>query len=166
MVTRLMEHETFLAVHQETLIDHLSQQMFMLDKDGQRTREVTLNIKDVGHKFIQKDCLAEQDAYVICYDITDESSFYGISEIAKLLQEIFIEEGNTKPLILAGLKSDLAHKRNVSFQDGERTAEAYQAPYLECSAKDNSNVEDIFDLVLTQIYKQERKKVASKQRKV
>lgn len=166
MVTRLMEHETFLAVHQETLIDILSQQMFMLDKDGQRTREVTLHIKDVGHKFIQKDCLADQDAYVICYDITDESSFYGISDIVKLLQEIFIEEGKTKPLVFAGLKSDLAHKRQVSFQDGERTAEAYQAPYLECSSKDNSNVEDIFDQVLTQIYKQERKEGGAKQRQV
>jgi GTPase SAR1 family protein len=34
MVTRLMEHETFLVEHQQTLIDYASQQMFMLDKDG------------------------------------------------------------------------------------------------------------------------------------
>ena len=72
---------------------------------------MALHIKDVGYKFMEKDCLLDQDAYVICYDITDEASFYGISKIASLLQEIFVEEGKSKPLVLAGLKCDLAHRR-------------------------------------------------------
>ena len=59
-----------------------------------------------------------------------------------------MNEGNVKPIVFAGLKSDLAETRAVDFQDGERTAEAYQAPYIESSAKDNVNIEETFDLVL------------------
>jgi GTPase SAR1 family protein len=64
-----------------------------------------------------------------------------------------LEEEIKKPIIVVGLKSDLAEQRSVDFQDGERTAEAYGAPYFECSAKQEINIEAVFDLLLTQIFK-------------
>lgn len=51
--------------------------------------------------------------------------------------------------MIVGLKSDLGEKREVDYQDAERTAEAFSAPYIECSAKDDVNIEAVFDLVLT-----------------
>lgn len=56
-----------------------------------------------------------------------------------------------------GLRSDLSSERTVEYQDAERTAEAFNAPYIECSAKEDINVEAVFDLVLIQIFKQEKK---------
>lgn len=62
-------------------------------------------------------------------------------------------------ILVVGLKSDLAIKsRAIDYQDGERTAEAFQAPYIECSAKEDVNVEAVFDLALTQIFKHEKSK--------
>ena len=60
-------------------------------------------------------------------------------------------------MVVAGLKCD-SGARGVSFQDGEMMAEAYGAPYIECSAKLDINIEAVFDLVLTEIFKSERKK--------
>ena len=40
-------------------------------------------------------------------------------------------------MILVGCKSDLKAKREIDYTDGERTAEGFQAPYIECSAKEN-----------------------------
>lgn len=54
----------------------------------------------------------------------------------------------------------------MDYQEGERTAEAYSAPYIESSAKQNVNVEETFDLVLTQIFKQNRNRTQTKRRKM
>lgn len=58
---------------------------------------------------------------------------------------------------MCGLRSDLIADRIVTYQVAERTAEGFGAPYIECSAKLDQNVEAVFDLVLTQIFKQEKK---------
>ena len=68
-----------------------------------------------------------------------------------------LEQDIKKPIIVVGLKGDLAEQRQIDFQDGERTAEAYGAPYFECSAKHDIHVEAVFDLLLTQIFKQEKR---------
>ena len=59
-------------------------------------------------------------------------------------------------MILVGCKSDLASERQVDYLDGERTAESFQAPYIECSASNNQRVEDVFELALIQLFKQEK----------
>lgn len=59
--------------------------------------------------------------------------------------------------MLVGCKSDLSNKRQVDYLDGERTAESFQAPYIECSAATNHRVEDVFELVLIQLFKMEKK---------
>ena len=61
-----------------------------------------------------------------------------------------------RPVVLVGCKSDLTSERQVSYLDGERTAESFQAPYIECSAQNNYRVEDVFELVLIQLFKHEK----------
>ena len=53
-----------------------------------------------------------------------------------------------RPVVLVGCKSDLNGERQVEYLDGERTAESFQAPYIECSAATNSRIEDVMELVL------------------
>lgn len=89
-----------------------------------------------------------------------------VSVIAKIILEVFIREKRKKPIIFAGLKSDRLGRRQVDFQEAERTAEAYSAPYIESSAKDNINIEETFELVLTQIYKQDRRKSRIRQQNI
>ena len=57
-----------------------------------------------------------------------------------------------------GCESDLKESRQIDYTDGERTAEAFSAPYTECSAKHNKGVEEVFELILIQLFKQEKRK--------
>lgn len=67
-------------------------------------------------------------------------------------------EENQKPVVLVGCKNDLREARQIEYTDGERTAEAFSAPYTECSAKLNKGVEEVFELILIQLFKKEKKK--------
>lgn len=61
--------------------------------------------------------------------------------------------------MLVGLQSD--HDSDeclVEYIDGERAGMALDVPYIECSARLGDNVEAVFDLVLTQIFKKEKAK--------
>ena len=46
--------------------------------------------------------------------------------------------------ILVGNKCDLVNKRVISTERGQELAEHYGIPFLETSAKDNSNIEQLF----------------------
>ena len=67
---------------------------------------------------------------------------------ASFNQQSSQKQPKLRPVILVGCKSDLASERQVDYLDGERTAESFQAPYIECSSSNNSRVEDVFELVL------------------
>ena len=49
--------------------------MFMLDNRGAKNRKVTLNIKDVGSRWVRQHMYEEQDAFLVCYDVSSHSSF-------------------------------------------------------------------------------------------
>ena len=59
LVARLLDDDAFVKKYQPTLSDQFKQQMFMLDAEGSRTREITMNIKDIGHKFINYEALID-----------------------------------------------------------------------------------------------------------
>lgn len=57
--------------------------------------------------------------------------------------------------MLVGCQSDNDKAEGlVEYVDAEKVGEALGAPYIECSAKHGENVEAVFDLVLTQVFKQ------------
>lgn len=67
----------------------------------------------------------------------------------------------TTPIILCGLKSDLRHKKTcidllktqgltpVTPEQGKAVAQRMGAVYMECSAKEMSGVDEIFDTAVT-----------------
>ena len=61
-----------------------------------------------------------------------------------------------KPVVLVGCKSEQNEHRQINYVDGERCAESFKAPYIECSAATNNRVEDVFELVLIQLFKKEK----------
>ena len=59
--------------------------------------------------------------------------------------------GDRVPLVLVGNKTDLHVDRRVSHEQGKKLAEEMKAVFMETSAKQNQNVEDIFKLVVSQM---------------
>ena len=80
-------------------------------------------------------------AILICFDITDRESF---DHIRNWMADIdkFAKEGVLR--ILVGNKCDLENSRQVRKEEGNEIANKYGIKYIETSAKDTINIEDLF----------------------
>lgn len=58
LVNRFMDRKVFLNDYHETIIDSYKKMMLMLNNKGIRNREVSLNIRDVGAKFIRENMIS------------------------------------------------------------------------------------------------------------
>ena len=88
----------------------------------------------------------EMNGYVLVYSIDSPQSF----EICKNIHFKLVDLLGTSdiPTILVGNKCDLEQesntRRKVSQEEGKQLAEKINAMFIETSAKDNENVEEIF----------------------
>ena len=80
-------------------------------------------------------------AILIVFDITDRDSF---DHVRNWMADIdkFAKEGVLR--ILVGNKCDLAHSRQVSMEEAKEIANKYGIKYIETSAKDTINIDDLF----------------------
>ena len=80
-------------------------------------------------------------AIVIVFDITDKDSF---EHVNVWMQDIdkFAKAGGMR--ILVGNKCDLEHQRAVTKDQGNEMALKYGIKYIETSAKDTINIEELF----------------------
>ncbi|PWN51724.1 putative SEC4-like Rab/GTPase [Violaceomyces palustris] len=78
---------------------------------------------------------------LLVFDVTDEKSFQNIRTWHSNIEQ-HASEGVSK--ILVGNKSDWEEKRVVTAEQGEALAAELGIPYIETSAKSNSNVEEAF----------------------
>lgn len=75
------------------------------------------------------------------YDITDRDSFEHVKNWMADVDK-FAKEGVLR--ILVGNKCDLDHKRQVSFDNGKELADKYGIKFLETSAKETVNIDELF----------------------
>lgn len=88
------------------------------------------------------------NGYVLVYSIDSPHSFEVCKNIHEKLMDLV---GCQVPIILVGNKTDLQTDRRVTHEQGKRLAEEMKAVFLETSAKENQNVEDIFTKVVGQM---------------
>jgi len=80
--------------------------------------------------------------YILMYSIVSRRSFDMVSTIRdKLLNAVGTED---IPHVLVGNKNDLVHEREVAAEEGQRLADEWGVPFIESSAKYNTNVEEVF----------------------
>ena len=93
----------------------------------------------------------EMNGYVLVYSIDSPQSF----EICKNIHFKLVDLLGTSdiPTILVGNKSDLqqSNRRKVSREQGKKLAEKMNAMFIETSAKDNENVEEIFRTLIVKM---------------
>lgn len=77
---------------------------------------------------------------ILVYDVTDERTFTNIKQWFKTVNDHANDEAQ---LLLVGNKSDM-DTRLVTYEQGEALAKELGLPFIEASAKDDKNVNDIF----------------------
>ena len=101
-------------------------------------------------KRVRQSYLANTEAGILVYDVTNRSSFENIDK------GWYIEIKKASPniaLILVGNKIDLESERVVSRDEGEALAQKLTLTYVETSAKTGENINDAFKMLALQIIK-------------
>ncbi|XP_011406792.1 PREDICTED: ras-related protein Rab-22A-like [Amphimedon queenslandica] len=83
-------------------------------------------------------------AAVVVYDITNLKSFI---EMQSWIQELRQLGPPNLVLAIAGNKLDISESRQVTASKGEEYAKSVNAIFMECSAKDDTNVKDLFSRI-------------------
>merc|ERR1712228_750678 len=78
---------------------------------------------------------------VVVYDVTSRSTF---KNIKSWLYEIDRYAVANVCKVIIGNKCDMNQDRQVSFEEAKEFADFLDIDYVECSAKDNLNVQDTF----------------------
>jgi len=83
------------------------------------------------------------DAFIICYDISSHKSFEDAKFWIKELEKHVFDRQVIK--ILVGTKNDLDEDlRKVKYDDGKKYAESLGIKFIETSSKNNSNINELF----------------------
>lgn len=88
--------------------------------------------------------------YVLVYSISSQRSLDTLKGIHEKLLNLTV---NTNiPRVLVGNKTDLArHAREVSMEEGQALAAEWGCAFVECSAKWNQGVDEVFQTLLDEI---------------
>uniref|UniRef100_A0AC35EXJ7 Ras-related protein Rab-21 n=1 Tax=Panagrolaimus sp. PS1159 TaxID=55785 RepID=A0AC35EXJ7_9BILA len=90
---------------------------------------------------------------ILVYDITDERSFERIKNWVRELQEVL---KGSAALFVVGNKIDLEETRTISKETALQYAESVNANYHECSAKENINIDSLFDNIAKVMLEREK----------
>lgn len=89
---------------------------------------------------------------IIVYDVTNYDSFKAISVwIRELFEKINDDSKAYFPIVIVGNKFDLHKTRTVSYEEASKFAAKFGYKYVECSAKDDYKIHDIFRELITEI---------------
>ncbi|XP_002128233.1 GTP-binding protein Rheb [Ciona intestinalis] len=91
--------------------------------------------------------------YILVYSVTSAKSF----EVVKVIYDKLLDMvGRIKiPIVLVGNKTDLHMHRKVTTDEGQKLAQTWNAIFLETSAKDNLDVQEIFKKVILEMERQD-----------
>ena len=85
---------------------------------------------------------------IVVYDITSRDSFNNSRD---WLQKIKKNIKDNIKILLVGNKNDLDSRRCVLYEEGQELADEFSAKFFETSAKNNYNVNEIFNLLIMDI---------------
>lgn len=81
---------------------------------------------------------------LIIYDICDYSSFESVKSWIDSVSNVCNKDVQ---FVIIGNKCDETIKRKVSYSEGKMIAEKYDVPFFECSAKNNINIDEMFNTI-------------------
>ncbi|XP_006265367.1 ras-related protein Rab-41 isoform X7 [Alligator mississippiensis] len=139
LITRFM-YDSFDNTYQATIgIDFLSKTMYLED------RTIRLQLWDTAgqerFRSLIPSYIRDSAVAVIVFDITNLNSF---QQTSKWIDDVRTERGSDVIIMLVGNKTDLADKRQVSVEEGERKAQELNVMYVETSAKAGYNMKQLF----------------------
>lgn len=118
----------------------MSQKMYVEDKI------IILNLWDTAgqerFKSLIPSYIKDSAVAIVCYDVTSRESFQSVD---KWIEDARALRDDDVLLILAGNKSDLNERRQVSVEEGQEYAQRMNLLFFETSAKTGANIKTLFN---------------------
>ena len=99
---------------------------------------------------IAKNYFNWSNGFLLVYDITLKESF---EKLSFWYEQIKLNSPEYTKCVLVGNKCDLEDKRDVTKEKAESFSKKYKINFLETSAKDGINVNEVFELLISEILK-------------
>jgi len=114
----------------------------------------TLQITDTtgSHQFpaMQRLSISKGHAFVLVYSITSRQSLEELRPIFEVIREVKgSQEDVDIPVMLVGNKCDENENREVTHSEGDDQSKRWRCCFLETSAKNNTNVKELFQELLS-----------------
>jgi len=87
--------------------------------------------------------------FALVYSIIAQSTFNDLPDLRE--QILRVKDCDNVPMVLVGNKCDLQDQRVITTEQGEALAKKFQCTFMESSAKNKINVENIFHDLVRQI---------------
>lgn len=87
--------------------------------------------------------------FVVVYSITAHQTFQDIKNMKE--QIVRVKGTDRVPILLVGNKVDIEHQREVSKHEGIALAQMWNSPFMEASAKNRHNVNEVFTEVVREM---------------
>lgn len=107
-------------------------------------------------KIIIRPYFRDAHGVILVYDITNKDSFNELSRWIDELSNFYNlnDKKNSPIIILVGNKYDLNNSREVSSEEAKQFVEKHLIDgYIECSAKNNYQISELFDILLDKLSK-------------
>lgn len=115
--------------------------------DGQETN---IDILDTAgqeeYAAIRDNYYRSGEGFLCVFSVCEQESFNHTQEFREQICRVL--DDDKVPFILVGNKSDMEDARKVSTKEAEQKAQTWGCPYIETSAKNRRNVEEIFDKLM------------------
>ncbi|KAJ6637323.1 GTP-binding protein Di-Ras2, partial [Pseudolycoriella hygida] len=111
----------------------------------------TLQITDTtgSHQFpaMQRLSITKGHAFILVYSVSTRQSLEELRPIWNLIKELKGQEITQIPVMLVGNKCDDTAMREVPELDGKAEAVSWGVSFMETSAKNNTNVTELFQVL-------------------
>lgn len=141
---------TFQEVHMSTVgLDYRLKDMVMEDQ-----KQVTVQIWDTAgqdrFRAITKNYYKGADGIVLIYDVTSRDTFQNITTWITQIKE---NASTSAKIIIVGNKIDMTDQIKVSTDEISKLASENNLKFIEASAKNNIRIDECFNLLVNDIYK-------------
>ena len=118
------------------------------------SKKIRLQIWDTAgqerFRNIAKNYFRSSDGFIIVYDISSSESF---ERLDYWIEEIKSNSDEFTKMILVGNKCDIQDQRQVNKAEGEEYAKKKSIKFFEVSAKEGTNVNEVFECLVKDILK-------------
>ncbi|XP_052870935.1 ras-related protein Rap-2a [Anopheles cruzii] len=87
--------------------------------------------------------------FIVMYSLTNHQTFQDIASMRNVISRV--KGSQPAPILLVANKLDLDCQREVSTAEGGALAEQWDCPFIEASAKDRINVNEVFATVVREM---------------